>query len=114
MKIRLDSGSNREEVHPLLWRHQLRVTQRTQEIGIRIALGAQRAQVLRLIIGQGLRISLIGVGLGLIAAFGLAQLVSSQLFGVTAFDPATFTFMAILLGIVALLRATFQRDVRHA
>jgi predicted permease len=78
------------------------VTQRTQEIGIRMALGAQRSQVLSLIVGSGLRMTLIGLGLGWISAFAIARLLPNQLFGVSAFDPVTFAGMAILLAAVAL------------
>jgi ABC-type antimicrobial peptide transport system permease subunit len=78
------------------------VTQRTQEIGIRMVLGAQRSQVLSLIVGRGLRIIAVGLALGWIAAFAAARLLPNQLFGVSAFDPATFAGMAILLGVVAL------------
>ena len=78
------------------------VTQRTQEIGIRMALGAQRSQVLSLIVGSGLQITLIGLGLGWIAAFEIARLLPNQLFGVSAFDPVTFAGMAIFLAAVAL------------
>ncbi len=78
------------------------VTQRTQEIGIRMALGAQRAQVMQLIVGSGLRITLIGLGAGAIAAFAIARLLPNQLFGVSAYDPVTFGGMAILLAAVAL------------
>ncbi len=79
------------------------VTQRTQEIGIRLALGAQRSQVLALIVGGGLRLTVVGLALGWIAAFASARLIPNQLFGVSAFDPATFATMALLLGAVALL-----------
>jgi predicted permease len=78
------------------------VTQRTQEIGIRVALGARQAQVLSLIVGQGMRITLVGLGLGLLAAFWMASWFPIQLFGVRAFDPVTFAAMAILLTAVAL------------
>jgi len=76
--------------------------QRTHEIGIRIALGAQRANVLRLVIGEGARMALIGVALGAAAALGLTRLMANQLFGVSAHDPLTFIGMASLLSIVAL------------
>lgn len=79
------------------------VTQRTQEIGIRMALGARRSQVLSLVIGKGLRINLVGVIAGWIVAFQIARLLPNQLFGVSAFDPATFTMTAVLLTAVALL-----------
>jgi predicted permease len=78
------------------------VTQRTQEIGIRMVLGAQRSQVLSLIVGHALRIIVIGLGLGWIAAFVVARLLPNQLFGISAFDPATFAAMAMLLAAVAL------------
>ena len=76
------------------------VTRRTQEIGIRVALGAGRGQVLRLVAGQGARITLIGLALGWMAAYAIARLLPGQLFGVSAFDPATFAAMAILLAAV--------------
>jgi putative ABC transport system permease protein len=78
------------------------VTQRTQEIGIRIALGAQRTEVLSLILGHGLWITVLGLASGWIAAFVIARLLPNQLFGVSSFDPATFAGMAILLEAVAL------------
>jgi len=78
------------------------VTQRTREIGIRMALGAQRTHVLRLVIGQGMLLVLIGVGVGLAAALALTRLMSSLLFGVTATDPITFAAVSVLLAGVAL------------
>src|SRR4029077_19456145 len=78
------------------------VTQRTQEIGIRMVLGAQHSQVLSLTIGHALRIIVVGLALGGIAAFVIARLLPSQLFGVSAFDPATFSVMAMFLAAVAL------------
>ena len=79
------------------------VGQRTREVGIRIALGAQRAAILRLIIGQSVSITLIGVGVGLIAALALTRFLSSLLFGVSATDLLTFVMIALLLTFVALL-----------
>jgi predicted permease len=79
------------------------VTQRTQEIGVRMALGADRQRVLALVVGQGMRLAAIGAGIGCVAAYGVARLLSSELFGVNAGDPETFLGVAILLAAVALL-----------
>jgi predicted permease len=79
------------------------VAQRRQEIGIRVALGAQVRDVMRLVIGQGMTLALIGLTLGLIASFGLTRLMSGLLFGVSATDPLTFALIAALLCVVALL-----------
>ncbi|HVA17959.1 MAG TPA: FtsX-like permease family protein, partial [Candidatus Dormibacteraeota bacterium] len=78
------------------------VGQRTHEIGVRIALGAQRSDVLRLILGEGARMALIGVAIGIAAALGLTRLMASQLFGVSAHDPRTFAGVAIVLMLVAV------------
>jgi predicted permease len=79
------------------------VGQRMQEMGIRIALGAQRADILRLIVGQGMRLIAIGLAIGLAAAFGAARLMASLLFGVSATDTVTFAALPLLLAGVALL-----------
>ena len=79
------------------------VAQRTHEIGIRMALGAPRGDVFRLVLGQGLKLAGIGIAIGIVAAFGLARLMSSLLYGVSAADFETFAGVAILLVLVALL-----------
>jgi predicted permease len=79
------------------------VEQRTQEIGIRMALGAQGSAVKNMVVFQGMRLAIVGVIIGVAAAFGLARLISSFLFGVTARDPAVFVGVPLLLTIVALL-----------
>ncbi len=79
------------------------VGQRTHELGIRMALGAQRRDVLRLILGDGMKMTLAGVALGLVAALGLTRLLTRMLFGVSPTDPVTFTVIALLLAAVALL-----------
>jgi len=77
--------------------------QRTHEIGIRMALGALPGDVLRLVLGQGMRIALIGLAIGVVASLGLARLMSSLLFGVSASDPLTFIVVVLLLALIALL-----------
>lgn len=77
------------------------VTQRTHEIGVRMALGAQQRDVLQLVLRQGSKLILIGVGAGIAAALALTRLMSSLLFGVTSYDPVTFAGVAILLAAVA-------------
>jgi ABC-type antimicrobial peptide transport system permease subunit len=76
--------------------------QRTQEIGVRVALGAQRADVLRMILGKGIKMTALGVLIGLVAALGLTRLMSKLLFGVSPSDPVTFIAVALLLALVAL------------
>ncbi|HEV2615177.1 MAG TPA: FtsX-like permease family protein, partial [Candidatus Acidoferrales bacterium] len=78
------------------------VTQRTHEIGIRMALGAQQTDVLKLVIVQGVRLICIGVVIGIAASLGLTQLMSTMLYGVTATDPATYVGVALLLAVVAI------------
>jgi putative ABC transport system permease protein len=79
------------------------VALRRQEIGIRVALGAQRKDILRLILQNGMKLTLVGVGLGLIGAFALTRFLRNQLYQVAATDPGTFAAVALLLGLVAFL-----------
>jgi ABC-type antimicrobial peptide transport system permease subunit len=78
------------------------VTQQTHEIGIRMALGAQRADVLRMVLSQGGKLTALGVCVGVAAALGLTSLMRSLLFGVQFTDPATFATVVVLLVAVAL------------
>jgi len=79
------------------------VMQRTKEIGIRIALGAQYGNVLKLVVGQGMSLALVGAGIGLAGAFALTRVISSLLFGVSSADPVSFTVVSVLLLSVVLL-----------
>jgi putative ABC transport system permease protein len=79
------------------------VAQRTHEIGIRMALGAPRRDVFRLVVGQGLKLAGIGIAIGIVGAFGLARLMSSLLYGISAGDLATYAGVSFLLALVAVL-----------
>ena len=79
------------------------VSQRTREVGIRMALGADRRDVMRMITRQGMRLAAIGVGIGLVLSLALAQVLSSLLIGVSGYDVSTFILVPTLLGAVALL-----------
>jgi len=86
---------------------QYSIATRTQEIGLRIAVGAQRGDIFRMIIGEGLRLSLTGVAIGLVGAWWLGRAGSNLLFGVTASDPLTFTTVSLLLTAVATAACYF-------
>src|SRR5262245_11994827 len=79
------------------------VSQRRQELGLRMALGAEAGDVMRLVVGEGIKLTFVGLALGLIAAFALSRFIVSQLFGVAATDPLTYAGAAMLLAMVALI-----------
>jgi putative ABC transport system permease protein len=79
------------------------VAQRSRELGVRIALGAARGDVLRLVLRQGMSLAITGIVIGVLSAFVLTRLIDSQLYGVRATDPATFAGVAALLGLTALV-----------
>ncbi len=83
------------------------INQRTQEIGLRMALGAEARDVLRLVIGEGFKLTVVGLSLGLTAAFGLSRFIASRLFGVTATDPLTYAGVTLLLVMVAVVACYF-------
>jgi putative ABC transport system permease protein len=78
------------------------VSQRTQEIGVRVALGAQRSDVLKLVVGQGATLGALGVGIGLIGALSVTRFLRTMLFGVSAFDPMSFVGVSLALTLIAL------------
>jgi putative ABC transport system permease protein len=78
------------------------VSRRTREVGIRIALGAARGQVLRLVLLQGVRLALVGIGIGVVASLGVGRLIESLLYGVSGVDPLAYAAAAGVLGLVAL------------
>jgi ABC-type antimicrobial peptide transport system permease subunit len=79
------------------------VSQRTQEIGLRMAIGAEPGDVMRMVVGGGMKLAAIGVAIGIAGALALASLVASMLYGVTPFDPVSYaTTAGVLLGVAAL------------
>ncbi|HEX4809306.1 MAG TPA: FtsX-like permease family protein, partial [Bryobacteraceae bacterium] len=82
------------------------VTQRTKEIGIRMALGAQRAQVIRMIVSQGMKIGAWGIAIGIVAAYGFTRLMVSLLYDVKPHDPVVFWAVAATLSLVVALASS--------
>ena len=78
------------------------VARRTQEIGIRMALGADRADVVRMVLRDGMRLALLGVAIGIVAALGLTRLMAKMLYGVSPTDPLTFLAISVLLLLIAM------------
>jgi putative ABC transport system permease protein len=78
------------------------VAARTQEMGIRMSLGAEPRDIAKLVVGQGMRLALLGVAIGIAASLALTRLISSLLFGVNATDPLAFSLAAVVLAITAL------------
>jgi ABC-type antimicrobial peptide transport system permease subunit len=87
------------------------VTQRTQEIGVRLALGANQSDILRLVMGQSLRLIMVGTVFGLIAARAATRVLSSQLFGIGARDPGTFVIVTLLLVAIALMATLLPSQI---
>lgn len=87
-------------IYAVVW---FAVSRRTREIGVRVALGASRRDVLGLIVGQSMRVAAIGMALGILGALGVGRLLQSQLFGVNPRDPLTFSAIALVLGVVAIV-----------
>ena len=79
------------------------VSQRTHEIGIRMALGAKRVDILKLIVGQGIWLCFLGIAFGVAAALLLTRIMTSLLYGISASDPLTYIGISLLLGVIALL-----------
>src|SRR5216684_4282494 len=79
------------------------IAQRTREIGLRVALGAERGSVLRLVVGGGVRLAVLGITVGIAAALALTQLMTDLLYGVRATDPLTFAFVTLVLAATSLL-----------
>jgi len=79
------------------------VTQRSHELGIRIAVGASPRDILRLVVGQGIRMTLLGAAIGLVVSLAVTRALSSLLFGVSVTDPLTFVAVPVVLAFVAIL-----------